>query len=66
MLCCLKYENDNYNEYKKNLPNVGSKLKLDNREGKVISVDVFGQSYKLMFLDTDEIKVVNVSNESKE
>ena len=65
LLCCLKYENDNYNEYKKGLPEVGSKIKLDDRDGKVISVDVFNRKYTVATADGD-IVVVDVNNESKE
>ena len=65
LLCCLKYENDNYTEYKKDLPDVGSRVKTENGEGKVISVDVFKRSYKVL-LPENEIVVVDVLNEGKE
>lgn len=55
LLCCLKYENDNYTEYKKNLPDVGSKIKIAEGEGKVISVDVFNKKYKVLLNETNEI-----------
>ena len=42
LLCCLTYENDNYFEYKKGLPEVGRKIKTPDGDGKVLSVDVFG------------------------
>ncbi len=48
LLCCLKYENDNYTEYRKGLPEVGKKAKVDEYEGKVMSVDVFNRTYKIM------------------
>lgn len=65
LLCCLKYENDNYTEYKKGLPDVGNRVKTEKGEGKVISVDVFKRSYKVLLPDS-EILVVEVDNESKE
>ena len=65
LLCCLKYENDNYTEYKKDLPDVGSRVKTENGEGKVISVDVFKRIYKVLLSD-GEIEVVDLGNESKE
>ncbi len=55
LLCCLKYENDNYTEYKKNLPDVGSKIKITEGEGKVISVDVFNKKYRVLLNETNEI-----------
>lgn len=64
LLCCLKYENDNYTEYKKGLPDVGHRIKTEKGEGKVISVDVFKRTYKVL-LPENEILVVEVENESK-
>lgn len=64
LLCCLKYENDNYIEYKKGLPEVGSKVHLENGDGKVISIDVFNKSYKVL-LSTGAVVVVNLENDSK-
>ena len=65
LLCCLKYENENYNEYKKDLPDVGNKVKTDQGEGKVISVDVFNRNYKVLLNDTNEVILVDKSYESK-
>ena len=65
LLCCLKYENDNYTEYKKGLPDVGHRVKTEKGEGKVISVDVFKKTYKVL-LPENEILTVEVSDESKE
>lgn len=64
LLCCLKYENDNYNDYKKNLPDVGSKVKLNEGEGKVISVDVFKKKYRVLINETNEVIECEVTNES--
>ncbi len=62
LLCCLTYENDNYNEYKKGLPDVGSKVKIEGQEGKVLSVDIFKRSYKVALTDGD---IVVVNDEGK-
>ena len=64
LLCCLKYENDNYTEYKKGLPDVGHRVKTEKGEGKVISVDVFKKNYKVL-LPENEILTVEVNDESK-
>ena len=64
LLCCLKYENDNYTEYKKDLPDVGHRVKTDKGEGKVISVDVFKKTYKVL-LPENEILTVEVNDDSK-
>ena len=65
LLCCLKYENDNYNDYKKGLPDVGSKIKTKDGEGKVISVDVFKGKYKVLLTETNEIIELTRNNEGK-
>ncbi len=65
LLCCLKYENDNYNEYKKGLPDVGNKVKIAEGEGKVISVDVFKRKYKVLISETNEIIECEAENEGK-
>ena len=63
LLCCLKYENDNYTEYKKGLPDVGNKVKVEEGEGKVISVDVFKRKYRVLLNETNEVIEVDKSNE---
>ena len=65
LLCCLKYENDNYTEYKKNIPDVGSKVKIDDKDGKVISVDVFKRKYRVLLNETNEIVEVDAQDEGK-
>ena len=37
LLCCLNYENEQYMEVRKNIPDVGKKVKINGKEGKVIS-----------------------------
>jgi len=64
LLCCLTYENDNYFEYKEGLPEVGRKIKTDDGDGKVLSVDVFSKTYKVLFPD-NIVKVYEVKNDSK-
>ena len=64
LLCCLKYENENYNEYKKDLPEVGSKISTEKGEGKVKSVDIFNRRYTVA-IDDNEILVVDKADESK-
>ena len=63
LLCCLKYENDNYLELKKNLPQVGKKINYKGKEAKVISVDILKNKYKLELEDKTIVEVDN--NESK-
>lgn len=48
LLCCLQYEDENYQECSKGMPNVGSMLKTQNGEGKVISVDILNRKGKIL------------------
>ena len=57
LMCCLSYENENYNEYKKGLPKVGDKIDYDGEKGKVISVDLFNRSYKLELSDSKVVEI---------
>lgn len=45
LLCCLKYENETYTENRKALPKIGTKIKIDEGEGTVVSVDLLGETY---------------------
>lgn len=62
LLCCLKYEDKCYKELSKNLPKIGKKTTTPNGEGKVISVDVLKQTYRV---DVKDYGIVEVNaNES--
>lgn len=64
LLCCLKYENDCYLEYKKKLPKIGEQVEVDNKKGKVISVNILRQSYKVELANNEivEVKIEYGSN----
>ena len=63
LLCCLNYEDNLYTEYRKNLPEVGDKVKVDGKDATVISIDIPRQKY-IAITDEDENKVeVDVSKE---
>jgi len=64
LMCCLTYENDNYTEYKESLPEVGHRVTVDGEVGKVISVDVFKRTYKVLLSD-NVVKVVELEDDSK-
>ena len=51
LLCCLKYENETYKAMSKNLPKIGKKVTIDEGEGKVISIDILKQTYKVNIKD---------------
>lgn len=57
LLCCLKYEDDNYKECRKCLPKLGSIVNTEKGQGKVINLDVLKKSYEV---DIPGIGIVEV------
>ena len=47
LLCCLGYENDTYTELKKSLPKIGLVMDTPEGMGKVVDIDVFGNTYSV-------------------
>ena len=47
LLCCLSYEDEQYFECRKNLPNVGNNVKYEDKMTKVVSVNILNNSYKV-------------------
>ena len=45
LLCCLKYEDDVYTEVKKDYPPIGTIIRKNGIEGKVISHNIFKHTY---------------------
>ena len=63
LLCCLKYEDECYKEYSKKLPKVGKKVETEFGEGKVISIDILKQKYRVDVKDRGIVEVdVNEGN----
>lgn len=58
LLCCLTYENEEYTEAKKDMPEVGNIICDKNGKGEVVSVDTLNRTYK-MKLENNEIITVN-------
>lgn len=61
LMCCLKYENENYVECGKCLPKVGSMVDTDGGKGKVISVDILNKTFKVD-VDGNIVEVSRGSN----
>jgi cell fate regulator YaaT (PSP1 superfamily) len=51
LMCCLRYEVDEYKQLKKTLPKIGSVVKTKKGEGQVISLDILNQKVKILFHD---------------
>lgn len=63
LMCCLTYENDNYAECRKQLPEIGKMVETEFGTGKVISEDVLNLKYTVNINnELKEIKVVNDGN----
>ena len=63
LLCCLKYEDECYKEYSKKLPKLGKKVETEFGDGKVISIDILKQKYRVDVKDHGIVEVdVNESD----
>ena len=51
LMCCLKYENDVYEEKAKRLPKVGAIVKTEDGEGEVDSVETLKEQLRVKFKD---------------
>lgn len=47
LLCCLSYENEEYLQCQKGMPNVGATVKTEYGLGKVVSIDILNRKYKV-------------------
>ncbi|MFI3329450.1 MAG: regulatory iron-sulfur-containing complex subunit RicT [bacterium] len=53
LLCCIKYENDTYDYYRKGLPDSGDIVKTEAGDAKILNVDVLKKKFKIKNLTTD-------------
>lgn len=70
LMCCLKYEQDTYEELNKNIPKEGDIVHTDQGDGEVLAVNVLRQLVKVavrknkddapnvVFFNVDEVKVI--------
>ena len=57
LLCCLNYEDENYKECRKCLPEIGDKVKVNGKQGTVVSLDIIGKNYTVDIPDVGRVKV---------
>ena len=57
LMCCLAYENENYEEAQKNLPKIGSEVKTPDGNGKLISANVIKEQANVKFIKGDETTI---------
>lgn len=75
LMCCLKYESSSYRDAKAELPLVGSKVRVDEREGRIVGNNPLKESLivefedgtrkELLLADVEEIILDNETRESK-
>lgn len=53
LLCCIKYENDTYDYYRKGLPDSGDIVKTEDGDAKVLTVDVLAKKFKVRYFNND-------------
>ena len=56
LLCCLCYEDDEYTRCNKGLYQVGETIKINGKDGKIISVDILSRTYKIL-VDDEKITI---------
>lgn len=49
LMCCLSFEQETYEELIKNLPEVGKKVSVDGRKGRVVGQNIIKQSVDVCF-----------------
>lgn len=54
LMCCLKYENDIYNELRKGMPDIGEKVKTADGLAKVIETNVLQNIVKVRIIEQEE------------
>ena len=63
LLCCLKYEDETYEELRKDLPKIGKIVETKQGKGKVVSLDVLKGTYNVEIENIGIVKVdINESN----
>lgn len=53
LMCCLKYEDEVYNEKLKRLPNIGAIVKTEDGEGEVDSIEILKERIKVKLKDRE-------------
>ena len=61
LMCCLKYEQDNYEEARKRMPRVGKDVITPDGRGHVIDVNVLCETVRVRFQNGDNVEVKEYS-----
>ncbi|WP_003540793.1 PSP1 domain-containing protein [Desulfotomaculum nigrificans] len=56
LMCCLKYENDVYEEAKEGYPEVGTQVVAPEGEGKIVSINIFRKTVSVELQESKAIR----------
>lgn len=75
LMCCLKFESSSYRDTKADVPLIGSRVRVDGREGKIIENNVMkeslvvdfgnGEKREVLLADVEEIFLKNEGQDNK-
>ncbi len=57
-MCCLKYEHDNYESAKDDLPSVGSKVITSLGNGKVVGLNLNDRTVNVQLFDLGKVQTL--------
>ncbi len=55
LMCCLKYENEVYEEKLKRLPNIGAIVQTEDGEGEVDNIEILKEKLRIKLKNEDEV-----------
>jgi cell fate regulator YaaT (PSP1 superfamily) len=58
LMCCLKFEQDNYESAREELPEVGSRVMTSLGEGKVVAIQAKERKLKVQVFDLNKIEIL--------
>ena len=54
-MCCLKYENDDYEEAKQQLPDIGEEMETPHGIGEIVGLNILERIIQVKLHDDDKI-----------
>ncbi len=55
LMCCLKYENDHYEQAKKDLPDIGQKIETPEGRGKVAGINILERLVQVHIAERENV-----------
>lgn len=62
LLCCLKFENELYEEMRVGMPDLNDLVQVEEGEGKVIGIDILKHEIRIKLLEDEKYMVVKLSD----